>query len=426
MVNFHSGGFIHGSPDPSGYRLHVLGYLNLNLKVCSGNQGLKDAILSLQWIKENISVFGGDPDNITLMGSSAGSVIVHFMLLSPLAKGLYHKAILMGCYAFIPVAICLMENASVAYKIAQMLGYDGKPDDNKKLLNFYKSVELSRLFLTRPEYLFNTTTIQVYPQSPFLFTPEPGENSPLPVSPEKLIPSTNRVPIIIGFSEREACITLVTLRALNTPLKTCFYKAIQQNCWGWAAALNEDELKRIQKEVENFYLAGESIETASQSVLCDILTDIALSDVYDSVINVISADLPSSVYVYNFHYDGKLCVMKAQIERSLKEPLPGAFHGADYSYWCYNEEMAGKTMARIQPNDRKIVDTLTNLLTTFAKTSNPNYDGLEVEWKPTTPDSPSYLIINEKLQIKDELLNGERMEFWHRLKNKFVKSRTHL
>ena len=46
---------------------------------------------------------------------------------------------------------------------------------------------------------------------------------------------------------------------------------------------------------------------------------------------------------------------------------------------------------------------------------------MQIEWKPTTPDHPSHLIIDETLQVKDELLNGKRMEFWHKLKSKFKK-----
>ena len=59
----------------------------------SGNQGYRDQVAALKWVKDNISSFGGDPDNVTIFGESAGSWSVNVLQASPLASGLFHKVI---------------------------------------------------------------------------------------------------------------------------------------------------------------------------------------------------------------------------------------------------------------------------------------------------------------------------------------------
>ena len=81
------------------YRLGLFGFLALpeltseSPEKVSGNYGLLDQIAALRWIQKNIAQFGGDPDNVTIAGQSAGSMSVNMLIASPMAKGLFHRAI---------------------------------------------------------------------------------------------------------------------------------------------------------------------------------------------------------------------------------------------------------------------------------------------------------------------------------------------
>jgi carboxylesterase type B len=71
-----------------GYRLGALGFLSLGgHREAPGNAGLFDQLMGLDWVQQNIEHFGGDPDNVTLFGESAGSASVSLHLLSPLSHG---------------------------------------------------------------------------------------------------------------------------------------------------------------------------------------------------------------------------------------------------------------------------------------------------------------------------------------------------
>ncbi len=80
------------------YRLGPLGFLRLadltNRKIpASGNEGILDQIAGLEWVRDNIAEFGGDPGNVTIFGESAGGMSVGTLLAAPAARGLFHKAI---------------------------------------------------------------------------------------------------------------------------------------------------------------------------------------------------------------------------------------------------------------------------------------------------------------------------------------------
>ena len=112
MIWIYGGAFISGSSDVKyydgiilstfgdvvvvsfNYRVGVLGFLNLNIEQVPGNTGLYDQVLLLEWVQENIHHFGGDPNQVTIFGESAGAFSAGFHVLSPLSQTYFKRAIL--------------------------------------------------------------------------------------------------------------------------------------------------------------------------------------------------------------------------------------------------------------------------------------------------------------------------------------------
>jgi len=117
MFGIHGGSFTTGAGEQSiylestlpkkqdvvlvtiNYRLGVLGFVNFGgltnkQTQYASNIGLRDMIAALEWVKENIENFGGDPDNVTIFGESAGAMGVYCLLVTTLAKGSSHKAMM--------------------------------------------------------------------------------------------------------------------------------------------------------------------------------------------------------------------------------------------------------------------------------------------------------------------------------------------
>jgi len=140
MVWIHGGRFAFGSSSryPGGvlsafndvivvsinYRLGILGFFNFPGTDVKGNYGILDQVLALKWVQANIANFGGDPNRVTVFGQSAGAMSISLHLISPLAKGLFHRAIMQSGGSSTPL-------------------YNGKVTNTKQLELFAKLVNCS-------------------------------------------------------------------------------------------------------------------------------------------------------------------------------------------------------------------------------------------------------------------------------------------
>lgn len=177
------------------YRLGAFGYLYLGELLGeeyadSGNLGLLDQIAALKWVRTNIEAFGGDPDNIILMGQSAGGKSVANLLVTPAAKGMYRKAIIQS-----GSVQCIRDTETASQIAKAIIGELGIQDTPEKIL----TVESGRILEAQK------AVYEIYDRS-HMFGPV-IDGRTLMEKPEKYIASgkTDTVPVLIGYNKEELC-----------------------------------------------------------------------------------------------------------------------------------------------------------------------------------------------------------------------------
>lgn len=220
------------------YRLGALGFLNAGTPDAPGNAGLKDQVLALRWVRDNIEAFGGDPDEVVIGGQSAGSASVHYLMMSPSAKGLFKRAILQSGVTTNPWAVTNIPNER-AFMLGKALNFH--TNDTEKLIrklisglfdNWTIDILIISLFLYYLlEFLRRVSPQQIVDASPKTLTEvDASNNVGLPFVPSletayDTINNTdeydepfltedpkillhegrfNRVPLMIGFNANEA------------------------------------------------------------------------------------------------------------------------------------------------------------------------------------------------------------------------------
>ncbi|XP_036141335.1 esterase E4 [Monomorium pharaonis] len=438
MVWIHGGAFRLGSGDASvygpdfivqkdvvlvtlNYRLGVLGFLNLNDKVATGNQGLKDVVMALQWVQKNISQFGGDSKNVTIFGESAGGVIVHCLTLSPLSKGLFHKAISQSGVVTNPWALTEWTDKTMnkGFQLAKKFGK--ATSDPKVAYEVLKKIDAKKLVETAQKVL---TTEADRMQFTLLFTPSLDYESPNPFFPEH--PSTLarhgvKVPFLLGNTSCEGSflisstffghISKNTLKKIDSDFKKTIMPKI-------LAIL--PKIPITVEELRFLYFGNKSISDETLINYADFLGDLMFYRGTMEVVNIqMNSGCQTPTYLYTFSYESKTYIGKKIIDI----PFPGVTHGEDIFYLFYPHMMKDFGVPPPEPSseDYKMINRLTQMWTDFAKTGDPTpaiTDLTPVKWTPVKHGNIyDYLNIDIKPRMKI-IRKGEQRCDWKNIKHR--------
>lgn len=237
MIYIHGGGFNSSSsttdilgPDyllmadvvvvTLNYRLGAFGFLSLDEKELNvpGNAGLKDQRLAMKFVKNNIRNFGGDPDNVTLFGHSAGGSCVSWHCVSESSKGLFNKAIIMSG--------CILNRWSLALRkdwanrLARKLGFEGN-EDERSILEFLQEADPVEIVEHQDSLLTSEDRGKTsYAFAPCMenYTTDETFNSESPIDLVRKAWS-NGIDILSGATSNEGLLYLEYIKAASSLLK---------------------------------------------------------------------------------------------------------------------------------------------------------------------------------------------------------------
>ncbi|XP_044265430.1 juvenile hormone esterase-like [Tribolium madens] len=419
MVWIHGGAFKSGSSNTDiygpeylltqdvvvvtfNYRLGIFGFLKLEdttLDV-SGNAGMKDMVMALKWVQKNISKFSGDPNNVTIFGESAGAASVHYLVLSPLAKGLFHRAIAQSGTALNTFA---RGRSDIVSHLSTELNTKNEKEILQKLVQMpaEKLFELYEKLVTICEGLNNGGG--KLPFAPVI--EKASQNAFIAEEPLKIIKSGNynQVPLIFGFTTREGMLIEQMIKPRKPTMPRDFEAAIPYTL--------EDERgsetsKQIAKKIKDFYYGEPNSEDKLDNFYIIHTDNYFLRDIIFAVKHH-AATSKFPVYLYQMSVQSSLNIMK----RLSNITAPGVAHGDDIGYLFKTKLSPDLSPGSLEEiSVRRFVRFWTN----FAKNGNPD----EPQWKPVKINELNYIDIGENLNARVNP-EPERMKFWEELyKNK--------
>ncbi|XP_037874968.1 cholinesterase 2 [Bombyx mori] len=413
MIWIHGGGFMSGSGTSRdysfedlvrhdviivsvNYRLGAFGFFCLDSADVPGNQGLKDQVLALKWIKENIEAFGGDTSKITLFGESAGGVAVELHLLTEQEK-FFNRAIIQSGSVFIPGAITKPDN-SIPIRMASRLGFETDNfveaiaflADQDPLLVVEATKSDGPVTLTDATFGSFTACIENEYNGVYRFLANAPEN----IDPKKL----RNIPVIYGVNDHE----MLILHAFISPEQ--YEQPAIRNYMKIAFDLKENE---IEEDVTHFYIADEPFNPEVFDKFINFASNYLFNYPVERSLKKILSAGNEDIYYYVFSYDGGRNVMK----KHLGITAPGAAHADELGYLLAVDLQPGELVAE---EDQLVIDRITTLWTNFAKFGNPTpetSDLLPVVWSPVTASRRPFLEIGADFGLKSRPFH-DRMAFW--------------
>jgi para-nitrobenzyl esterase len=357
------------------HRLGPLGFCNLagvggEKFAASGNVGMLDIVAALEWVRDNIANFGGDPGNVTIMGQSGGGAKVCTLAAMPCAKGLFHKAVVLSGASRRSGDKALSEKLGSA--VLKEAGLNTSQLDQLQSLpwkDFYAIATRAQQAVAKeagPGGMMRgfspVVDGDILPQHPF--DPEPA-------------PSAATVPMIISSVQDEMSPSWFDSSLESVSMEQVVERLKQRAGFGPGFG---DKTKEVVESYARAFPGKKPVEIWSL-VAANRQSVVALAD--------IKSKQPAPVYVNWFTWQPPLFDSRMR-----------AFHCVDICFWFHNTDLM-LTHTGGGPRPRALAEKMAGALLQFMKTGNPNGPGLP-NWPKYTPAKGETMIFDDTPVAKND------------------------
>jgi len=341
------------------YRVGVLGFMahpELSKESghnASGNYGFLDQIASLKWVQKNIAAFGGDPGNVTIAGQSAGAFSVTALIASPLAKGLFHKAI-----------------AQSGGLLSNMLSQNLAQSEQKGMA-FMKKANATSIAELRKKSADEIQALSNNQELGRFGTTLDGYVLPLDLKEHFKKGLQNQTPVLTGWVTGDGSFLG------NTEMTVEEYKKEAQNKYGANATTYLD-----------IFPATTTAEVKAIKQKLTMLNFAALPS------HLLAGFSTKATYLYQFSH----------VPPDKPDfPNYGAFHTSEVPYTLHTLHTWKRPW---QPVDKELENIISSYWVNFTKTGNPNGKDLP-EWKSYEKQTGNVMLLDDKAEVKPAFLKKE-------------------
>ncbi|XP_071460789.1 liver carboxylesterase 1-like isoform X1 [Marmota flaviventris] len=381
------------------YRLGIWGFFSTGDEHCLGNWGHLDQVAALRWVQDNIANFGGNPGSVTIFGESAGGQSVSILVLSPLAKNLFHRAI-SESGVVLTAALVKKNIKPVAKQIAIAAGC--KTTTSAVMVHCMRQK-------TEEELLEMTVKMK---RPGLILQGDPGEDQPslltvvdgvlLPKTPEEILAEKNfnTVPYMVGINKQEFG-WIIPLVLLGYPLSEG--KLDQQTATSllWKSFPLVNLSKELTPVATEKYLGGTDDPVKKKDLFLDLMGDV-LFGVPSVIVARDHRDAGAPTYMYEFEYSPSC----------LSDVRPSTVTG-DHGDELFSVFGAPFLKGGASEEETKLSRMVMRFWANFARHGNPNGAGLPL-W-PEYDQEEGYLQIGATTQAATRLKDKE-VAFWTELR----------